>query len=91
MRPVGLALKATHKKYGRLAGGELMLAHLCVECNKVSLNRMAADDDIEKAWGIYTSSCEANRHAIDWPAESEVTLLGHEAQRLVRAQLYGNN
>lgn len=49
MQPVGLTLKQTHKKYGPPAGGELMLIHLCIECGRVSINRIAADDDLELA------------------------------------------
>jgi len=89
MQPVGLALKRTHKKYGPQAAGELMLVHVCVECNKVSLNRIAADDVVEKVWEIYTASCEAPRPPA-WMVESEVTMLDQSAARLVRGQLYGN-
>jgi DNA-directed RNA polymerase subunit RPC12/RpoP len=49
MQPVGLTLKQIRKKYGSPAGGELMLIHLCVECGRVSINRIAADDDLELA------------------------------------------
>ncbi len=45
MRPVGLALKRVNKKYGAEKSGELLLVHYCEECGKVSLNRLAADDD----------------------------------------------
>ena len=91
MKPVGLALKHTRKKYGLQAAGELMLAHLCVECGKVSLNRIAADDLVEKVWEIYIHSCEAYSQATLWPAESEVSMLDRSAACLVRAQLYGNS
>jgi hypothetical protein len=45
MQPVGLTLKKNGKKYGQVARGELMVIHLCEECEKVSINRIAADDD----------------------------------------------
>jgi len=45
MRPVGLTLKNTNKKYGDGQNGELMLIHICVKCGKTSINRIAADDD----------------------------------------------
>jgi len=90
MRPVGLALKHTRKKYGMQAAGELMLVHLCIECGRMSLNRIAADDDVEKIWEIYSTSCEKHGQAVAWPVESEVSMLDFSAARLVRAQLFGN-
>jgi hypothetical protein len=96
MRPVGLALKRTHKKYGPQAAdglraaGELMLVHLCVECERVSVNRMAADDDVARVWEIYTASREITGQAAAWPADSQVSMLDGSAARLVRARLYGN-
>lgn len=44
MQPVGLALKRANKKYGGEKQGELMLIHRCTECDKRSINRIAADD-----------------------------------------------
>lgn len=45
MRPVGLTIKRITKKYIDHGGGELMLVHLCEDCGKISINRIAADDD----------------------------------------------
>ena len=89
MRPVGLALKHTHKKYGSQMAGELMLVHLCTECEKLAANRLAADDDAASLWEIYTSSWAAPVQAA-WPAGGQLSMLGRDAQRLVRARLYGN-
>jgi hypothetical protein len=47
MRPLGLTLKKSHKKYSRAGSGELMLVHVCTDCGKVAINRIAADDDVE--------------------------------------------
>lgn len=46
MQPVGLTYKRSWKKYGQ-ALGELMLVHRCGDCGKLSINRIAADDDGE--------------------------------------------
>ncbi len=43
MKPIGLTLKQTRKKYGP-STGELMLVHVCLGCGKLSINRIAADD-----------------------------------------------
>ena len=90
MQPVGLALKRTRKKYGR-AAGELMLVHLCVDCGKVSLNRIAADDDVDKVWGIFASSPGQAGQILAQVRESGVDPLGLSASSLVRAQLFGRS
>ena len=56
MQPIGLTLKRTRKKYGMAKYGELMLIHLCSDCEKISLNRIAADDDTELVYEIYKNS-----------------------------------
>lgn len=56
MRPVGLTLKQARKRYGREDQGELMLIHICTDCGKVSINRIAADDDSEQILAIFESS-----------------------------------
>lgn len=45
MRPLGLTVKLSHKKYAARQSGELMLVHQCLDCGKLSINRLAADDD----------------------------------------------
>ncbi len=91
MRPVGLALKRTRKKYGPQAGGELMLAHLCVDCGRVSLNRIAADDDVDKAWRIFASSPGLDGQTLAQVRETGVDLLDLAASGLVRVQLFGRS
>jgi len=44
-------LKHTPKRYGEENQGELMLIHCCAGCVKLSINRVAADDN---AAGIYS-------------------------------------
>ncbi len=91
MRPVGLALKHTHKKYASEMAGELMLVHLCIECEKLSANRLAADDDAASLWAVYANSLVLPVHAglVAWPGKDQLTLLGRESHSLVHARLYG--
>ena len=63
MRPVGLALKRTKKKYApdgargpRPKRGELMLVHQCAACGSLSLNRVAADDSAGRLWEVFEAS-----------------------------------
>jgi len=53
MQPVGLTYKqAGVDKYGKPRQGELMLIHVCSKCGKVSINRIAADDDTSLILGL---------------------------------------
>src|SRR5512140_2100662 len=58
MRPVALTLKKTAKKYSSAGQGELMLVHLCDECGKLSINRIAADDDPATVLEVFERSRE---------------------------------
>jgi hypothetical protein len=91
MRPIGLTIKDTRKKYGP-GCGELLLIHVCEECKNLSLNRLAADDDPQMVFTVFEdslrldTSTHAGLEACDIHAlnvtDSEtvcVQLFGHEA------------
>lgn len=88
MEPVGLTLKKTRKKYGPETG-ELMLVHRCVECEKISINRIAADDDTERIFEVFDSSIELDPALKSRLQESEIELLGTADLPEVRRQLLG--
>ncbi len=56
MQPIGLTVKRGRNKYGEGMFGELMLIHRCSECGKLSINRIAADDQTERLMEIFFSS-----------------------------------
>ncbi len=88
MAPIGLTMKWSHNKYARLLDGELMLVHMCVECGKLSINRIAADDRVDRLREIFHASFE-------WVAEipqlagSGIRLLAKEVAWLIDRQLNG--
>lgn len=90
MQPVGLTLKRTRKKYGKVKGGELMLIHLCVECGKASINRIAADDDVETVLGIFEGSFAMDRHTKTRLAGGGIEALQAADRDIVQAQLLGH-
>jgi hypothetical protein len=61
MRPIGLTLKQSRKKYARPDSGELMLIHACVECAAVSINRIAADDVAEVILALFDCSLDLDQ------------------------------
>ncbi len=89
MRPVGLTLKQSPKRYARPDSGELMLIHACVECSRVSINRIAADDLAEQIYAVYEQSLERMETIQQQLAGQPIRLLGEDDRRLVRARLFG--
>ena len=81
MKPVGLTQKRTAKKYG--GAGELMLVHRCTGCARVSLNRLAADDDPQAVLAVFEGSLRGEFF------DREIEVLGIDSQRLVEEQLFG--
>lgn len=55
MRPWGLTMKPGRDKYST-SGGELMLVHSCTACDRLSINRIAADDDSESLMEVFFAS-----------------------------------
>src|SRR6187549_2977857 len=63
MKPVGLTMKKSRNKYQLSPRGELMLVHACTDCESISINRIAADDDLEMILAAFQSSLRLD-HAI---------------------------
>jgi len=91
MHPVALTLKRTAKKYANPWQGELMLVHLCVECGKPSINRIAADDDIETVLKVFNGSKKIDLDTKSALARDGVTMLEAGQHLLVRERLLGRN
>jgi len=88
MRPVGLTLKRSRNKYA-VDDGELMLIHQCLGCGKLSINRIAADDNAEKLLAIFNDTLcidESIRHMM---ISQEIRLLGSNDLNIVLSRLYG--
>jgi hypothetical protein len=83
MQPVGLTLKQSRKKYAFAGQGELMLIHLCTECGRTSINRLAADDDTGTLLEVYEESLASSRHF------AGIHALGDTDRGIVQARLYG--
>ena len=89
MQPIGLTIKQTRKKYGP-GRGELMLIHACTECNALSVNRIAADDDSQKVFAVFEGSYHIEGVILDDLGFYGIHLLGLGDSLFVRAQLFGN-
>ena len=89
MQPIGLTVKPSRNKYGSGTNGELMLIHRCSECGKLSINRIAADDLLERLIEIFHASSgfdAATQHQL---AASGIHLLQGEDAKVFMSQLQG--
>lgn len=88
MRPIGLTLKRTKNKYGSQQG-ELMIIHQCVECGKISANRIAADDIATTVMEIFHHSLHLEPALRASVAQNGITVLKKQDENIVRARLFG--
>lgn len=89
MVPVGLTLKKSRDKYAKKAHGELMLVHFCEGCNRISINRIAADDDPVKVLEIFERNLE-NQTIVTRCEGEDICLLQSSDCWLVQTRLYGS-
>ncbi len=89
MKPVGLTFKRIVKKYTGHEQGELMLVHLCEDCGKVSINRIAADDDDQMILAVLEAGLDAETR--DRLAQDGIIRLSISEIDLVRRCLSGMN
>jgi hypothetical protein len=89
MRPIGLTLKNVRKKYGGAQAGELMVIHQCVDCRKVSINRIASDDGADRLVDVFLASQEeADRIGIE-RGERGIRMLNRTDWEIVSRRLFG--
>lgn len=88
MRPIGLTLKQGRNKYRQ--SGEVMLIHMCEGCGKRSINRIAADDLVERILTIFDQALELDEHMRSQLELEGIHLLGASERKLVEAALLGN-
>lgn len=91
MEPIGLTLKLSKRRYGRADGGELMLIHRCVECGKLSINRIAADDFAETLFEVYEGSWKMAPFIRRQLADGGILTLRAADLMIVKARLFGKN
>jgi DNA-directed RNA polymerase subunit RPC12/RpoP len=90
MRPVALTLKKTAKKYASAHSGEMMLVHICDDCGKFSVNRIAADDDNAALYEIFEASARLDAHIESMLLQHEIVILKPAERSFVSRQLHGN-
>ena len=89
MQPIGLTMKRCRNKYGKLLTGELMLIHQCGDCGKLSINRIAADDMLDRLMEIFNASMSLKESQLTQLEASGIQPLTGEDAWMVELQLLG--
>ena len=90
MEPIGLTFKQEGKnKYGKTKQGELMLIHECLGCRKISINRIAGDDDPKIILKIFKQSEKLDSGLKKKIKEENIKLLEKKHEKEILAQLFG--
>jgi hypothetical protein len=89
MRPIGLTTKRGRNKYAGERDGELMIIHQCTICDKVAINRIAADDSNLTLVELFASSCAAGAVLAAELEPIGVSILTAHDGALVQRRLFG--
>lgn len=90
MKPIGLTFKQEGiNKYGRTKQGELMLIHQCLKCDKISINRLAADDNSQVILEVFEKSKQLNPEIMSRLNEEKIKMLAEQDKQEILIQLYG--
>ncbi len=89
MEPVGLTVKHTLKRYQAEKQGELMLIHRCAACGKLSINRIAGDDNAILLNDLFLHSQWMPLQLTERLAAEGILPLGPRDFTLVQSQLFG--
>jgi hypothetical protein len=85
MKPIGL----TFKQIGKPGKGEAMLIHQCLDCGKISINRIAGDDNSETILKLFEGSFNLPDDLKKTIIESGIKILTKEDKQELRTQLFG--
>ena len=92
MKPIGLTFKQEGvDKYGRPRQGEIMIVHECTACDKISINRIAADDSSDAILSIFQQSFELPPKKKEMLVEKVIQLISLEKKDIVIKQLFGRS
>ena len=92
MSPIGLTFKHEGMdKYKKIKQGELMLVHRCsnLNCKKISINRIAGDDNPETILRIFQESQRLNLEEKNQLKQNGIEILPIEAKEKILIQLFG--
>jgi DNA-directed RNA polymerase subunit RPC12/RpoP len=89
MEPIGVTAKQSNRRYNRGIAGELMLIHRCLGCGKLSINRIAADDNAAVIHQVYQRSLGMSLEERQSIQQAGILLLTERDVTTIFSQLYG--
>jgi DNA-directed RNA polymerase subunit RPC12/RpoP len=90
MVPIGLAFKRIKPdKYKKEDLGELMLIHQCRKCGKISINRIAGDDDPKEILKIFHKSFRLPLKIRKKLEKLKIKIAKREDLEKIETQLFG--
>ncbi|MFA5933376.1 MAG: RNHCP domain-containing protein [Microgenomates group bacterium] len=90
MKPIGLTFKNEGKdKYGNDKHGEIMIIHQCLGCNRISINRIAGDDDPQSIFDILNESKNLDLSSKLELESANIRLITDSDLNEVNTQLFG--
>ena len=89
MEPIGLTTKRSRNKYARERDGELMLIHRCARCDKLVINRVAADDDADQLLALFERGLALDDETRARLAAEGVLPLASDDRGLLQRRLFG--
>lgn len=92
MKPIGLTFKHEGvNKYGKIRQGEIMLIHECVKCGKISINRIAGDDNPKMILQVFEESQQLPSEEISQLECNGLKVLSGKNKREIITQLFGKH
>ncbi|HPC37657.1 MAG TPA: RNHCP domain-containing protein [Candidatus Paceibacterota bacterium] len=90
MKPIGLTFKQEGlNKYGLKRRGELMIIHQRLKCGKISINRLAGDDDEKMILQILEKSQNLPKEKIKELKKQGIEIITSGQKQEVLNQLFG--
>ncbi len=90
MKPIGLTVKKIkHNPYTDKVSGELIIVHLCLNCGKISCNRIAGDDNSHAITCLLEKSNNLSQETITKLSTYGIRLLTQDDKQEVLTSLYG--
>ena len=91
MTPFALTFKQEGTdKYGKRKQGELMIVHRCDKCRKISINRLAGDDDEGEILKLFSKTLASSDELKESLKQEGIEILEEKDKDEVYRQLFGN-
>lgn len=90
MEPIGLTFKKEGtNKYGKEKEGEIMIIHKCIDCGKISINRIAGDDNEKEIFNLFEKTIKMSHKLKEKLEEKDIISLREEDKKELTRQLLG--